>query len=408
MDNKIKEIESKLMPIFESIDERCYRNSEKVLNAFREERVSQSDFNSTTGYGYDDVGRDKIERVFSRVLGSEDALVRNQFISGTHALTVALFGLLRPGDTLLSICGKPYDTLDEVIGIIENPSSLISWGIHYDQIDLVDDDFDIPSIQEYLKSHKVKVIEIQRSKGYSTRKSLTIDKVERVVKAIREVDREVIIMVDNCYCEFVSDKEPTEVGVDIMVGSLIKNLGGGLAPNGAYVAGRADLVELVAERLTAPGEGKDVGPSLGINRTLLQGLFFAPSVVASSLKTGVLTSALMADLGYDVEPKASDERADIVQNIIFHNREDMVRYCEIIQKYSPIDSDVSPVPCSTPGYLDPIIMAAGTFTQGSSIELSCDGPLREPFIAYQQGGLTYEYGKLAISKIYEELGKKSS
>lgn len=326
MDNKIKEIESKLMPIFESIDERCYRNSEKVLNAFREERVSQSDFNSTTGYGYDDVGRDKIERVFARVLGSEDALVRNQFISGTHALTVTLFGLLRPGDTLLSICGKPYDTLDEVIGIIENPSSLISWGIHYDQIDLVDDDFDIPSIQEYLKSHKVKVIEIQRSKGYSTRKSLTIDKVERVVKAIREVDREVTIMVDNCYCEFVSDKEPTEVGVDIMVGSLIKNLGGGLAPNGAYVAGRADLVELVAERLTAPGEGKDVGPSLGINRTLLQGLFFAPSVVASSLKTGVLTSALMADLGYDVEPKASDERADIVQNIIFHNREDMVRY----------------------------------------------------------------------------------
>lgn len=408
MDNKIKEIESKLMPIFESIDERCYRNSEKVLNAFREERVSQSDFNSTTGYGYDDVGRDKIERVFARVLGSEDALVRNQFISGTHALTVTLFGLLRPGDTLLSICGKPYDTLDEVIGIIENPSSLISWGIHYDQIDLVDDDFDIPSIQEYLKSHKVKVIEIQRSKGYSTRKSLTIDKVERVVKAIREVDREVIIMVDNCYCEFVSDKEPTEVGVDIMVGSLIKNLGGGLAPNGAYVAGRADLIELVAERLTAPGEGKDVGPSLGINRTLLQGLFFAPSVVASSLKTGVLTSALMADLGYDVEPKASDERADIVQNIIFHNREDMIRYCEIIQKYSPIDSDVSPVPCSTPGYLDPIIMAAGTFTQGSSIELSCDGPLREPFIAYQQGGLTYEYGKLAISKIYEELGKKSS
>ena len=408
MDNKIKEIESKLMPIFESIDERCYRNSEKVLNAFREERVSQSDFNSTTGYGYDDVGRDKIERVFARVLGSEDALVRNQFISGTHALTVTLFGLLRPGDTLLSICGKPYDTLDEVIGIIENPSSLISWGIHYDQIDLVDDDFDIPSIQEYLKSHKVKVIEIQRSKGYSTRKSLTIDKVERVVKAIREVDREVTIMVDNCYCEFVSDKEPTEVGVDIMVGSLIKNLGGGLAPNGAYVAGRADLVELVAERLTAPGEGKDVGPSLGINRTLLQGLFFAPSVVASSLKTGVLTSALMADLGYDVEPKASDERADIVQNIIFHNREDMVRYCEIIQKYSPIDSDVSPVPCSTPGYLDPIIMAEGTFTQGSSIELSCDGPLREPFIAYQQGGLTYEYGKLAISKIYEELGKKSS
>lgn len=408
MDNKITEIERTLAPVFQEIEERCYRNSEKVLNAFREEKVSQSDFNSTTGYGYDDVGRDKIERVFARVLGSEDALVRNQFISGTHALTVTLFGLLRPGDTLLSICGKPYDTLDEVIGIVDNPSSLVSWGIHYDQIDLVEDDFDIPKIQEYLQNHKVKVIEIQRSKGYSTRKSLTIDKVARVVQAIRKVDTQVIIMVDNCYCEFVSDQEPTQVGVDIMVGSLIKNLGGGLAPNGAYVAGRKDLVQLVAERLTAPGEGKDVGPSLGINRTLLQGLFFAPSVVASSLKTAVLTSALMADLGYDVEPKANDKRADIVQNIIFHNREDMIRYCEIIQKYSPIDSDVSPIPCNTPGYVDPIIMAAGTFTQGSSIELSCDGPLREPFIAYQQGGLTYEYGKLAISKIYEELGKKLS
>lgn len=408
MDNKIFEIEKKLAPVFEEIDKRCYQNSEKVLNAFRLEKVSQSDFNSTTGYGYDDVGRDKIERVFARVLGSEDALVRNQFISGTHALTVTLFGLLRPGDTLLSICGKPYDTLDEVIGIVENPSSLISWGIHYDQIDLIDNEFDIPKIQEYLQSHSVKVIELQRSKGYSTRKSITIDQVAKVVKAIREVDSNVIIMVDNCYCEFVSDQEPTEVGVDIMVGSLIKNLGGGLAPNGAYVAGRRDLVQLVAERLTAPGEGKDVGPSLGINRTLLQGLFFAPSVVASSLKTAVLTSALMADLGYDVEPKWNDNRADIVQNIIFHNREDMIRYCEIIQKYSPIDSDVSPIPCNTPGYVDPIIMAAGTFTQGSSIELSCDGPLRDPFIAYQQGGLTYEYGKIAISKIYEELGKKSS
>ena len=408
MDNKILEIEKNLAPVFEEIDKRCYQNSEKVLNAFRLEKVSQSDFNSTTGYGYDDVGRDKIERVFARVLGSEDALVRNQFISGTHALTVTLFGLLRPGDTLLSICGKPYDTLDEVIGIVENPSSLISWGIHYDQIDLIDNEFDIPKIQEYLQSHSVKVIELQRSKGYSTRKSITIDQVAKVVKAIREVDSNVIIMVDNCYCEFVSDQEPTEVGVDIMVGSLIKNLGGGLAPNGAYVAGRRDLVQLVAERLTAPGEGKDVGPSLGINRTLLQGLFFAPSVVASSLKTAVLTSALMADLGYDVEPKWNDNRADIVQNIIFHNREDMIRYCEIIQKYSPIDSDVSPIPCNTPGYVDPIIMAAGTFTQGSSIELSCDGPLRDPFIAYQQGGLTYEYGKIAISKIYEDLGKKSS
>ena len=404
MDNKIKEIESKLMPIFESIDERCYRNSEKVLNAFREERVSQSDFNSTTGYGYDDVGRDKIERVFARVLGSEDALVRNQFISGTHALTVTLFGLLRPGDTLLSICGKPYDTLDEVIGIIENPSSLISWGIHYDQIDLVDDDFNIPSIQEYLKSHKVKVIEIQRSKGYSTRKSITLGQLEKVIKHIRKFDKDVIIMIDNCYCEFVNEKEPLEIGADIIVGSLIKNLGGGIAPNGAYIAGRKDLVNLAAERLTAPGEGKEVGPSLGITKSILQGLFMAPSVVASSMKTAVFASRMMEKLGYDVEPKYNEERADIVQNIIFNNKEKLIKYCQGIQMGSPVDSNSIPEPWDMPGYKDQVIMAAGAFTQGSSIELSCDGPIRDPYIAFMQGGLTYEYGKLGVLKAIENMG----
>lgn len=405
MNNTVLQAYQKSKKIFDEIDERCLRNSKKVLDAFNKNRINQSDFNSTTGYGYDDIGRDKIEKVFADVLGSEDALVRNQFISGTHALTVTLFGLLRPNDIMLSICGKPYDTLDEVIGITPNPSSLISWNVKYDQIDLVDDDFDYEKIKEYLKNNKVKLIELQRSKGYSTRKSISISKVKKVVKEIRSVSSDVIIMVDNCYCEFVSDEEPAEVGVDIMVGSLIKNLGGGLAPNGAYVAGRKDLVKLVAERLTCPGEGKEVGPSLGINKTLLQGLFFAPSVVASSLKTAVLTSAVMKELGYQVEPEYDDERADIVQNIIFNDRDKMIKYCGLIQSASPIDSDVMPIPCVTPGYGDPIIMAAGTFTQGSSIELSCDGPLRSPFIAYQQGGLTFEYGIIAISKVAEELNK---
>ena len=278
-----KEVEEEIAPIFQKIDSLEERNSLKVLNAFRKYQISESHFGSSTGYGYDDLGRDTIEKVFATVLGSEDALVRGQFISGTHALTVALFAYLRPGDLLLSITGKPYDTLDEVIGLVENPSSLKAFGVKYDQIDLVDNDFDDEKIVTYLKEHKVKLIELQRSKGYSTRKSITMDKVERIVKKIKEVDPEVIIMVDNCYCEFVSEKEPTEVGVDVMVGSLIKNLGGGLAPNGAYIAGRKDLVTLAAERLTVPGEGREVGPTLGINKSFLQGLFMAPSVVSSSL-----------------------------------------------------------------------------------------------------------------------------
>ncbi len=398
-----KETENELKPIFEKIAEQEETNSLKVLEAFHKYHISESHFASTTGYGYDDLGRDTLEKVFATVLGSEDALVRVQFISGTHALTVALFAFLRPNDLMLSITGKPYDTLDEVIGLVDNPSSLKAFGVKYDQIDLVDDDFDDDKIINYLQNNKVKLIEIQRSKGYSTRKSLTIDKIERIVKKIKAVNQDVIIMVDNCYCEFVSSKEPTEVGVDVMVGSLIKNLGGGIAPNGAYIAGRKDLIDLASERLTCPGEGREVGPTLGINKSFLQGLFFAPSVVASSLKTAVFTSRLLEKLGYEVEPKYAEPRADIVQNIIFHDKDKLIKYCQGIQMSSPIDSFALPEPWDMPGYTDQVIMAAGTFTQGSSIELSCDGPLREPYIAYQQGGLTYSYGKLGVLKAVDNL-----
>lgn len=397
------DIEKQIKPTFIEIEKQCEINSQKVLNAFQKYQIAEVHFGSTSGYGYGDIGRDTIEKVFAQILEAEDCLVRVQMISASHALTVALFALLRPNDVLLSITGKPYDTLDEVIGITENESSLKSFGVNYEQIDLMDNDFDYEAIRRVLQEKKIKVIEIQRSKGYSIRKSITIDKVEAVIKFIKKIDSDVIIMVDNCYCEMVSDKEPTAIGADIMVGSLIKNLGGGIAPNGAYIAGKKELVELCAERLTLPGEGREVGPTLGINKSFLQGIFFAPSVVASSLKTAIFTSALLERLGYDVEPKWDEERADIVQNIIFKNAESLIHYCEGIQLGSPIDSNAIPEPSDMPGYQDKIIMAAGAFTQGSSIELSCDGPIRNPFIAYQQGGLTYEYGKLGVIKALERL-----
>lgn len=392
----VNEAEKELEGRFKEVDEICEFNSEKILSAFQKNAVTEADFGSTTGYGYDDIGREKIERVFADVLHAEDCIVRGQFISGTHALTVALFAFLRPGDTMLSINGKPYDTLDEVIGIEENASSLKSFGVKYEQIELVDDDFNYEAIQERLKKSKVKLIEIQRSKGYALRKSISLSKVENVIKKIREVDQDVIIMIDNCYCELVGKKEPLEVGADVIVGSLIKNLGGGIAPNGAYIAGRKDLVQLAAERLTVPGEGKGVGPTLGINKSFLQGLFLAPSVVRSSIKTAILTSKVMEKLDYKVEPRYDEERVDIVQTIEFGDREKLIKYCQGIQAGSPIDSNSLPEPCETPGYLDQIIMASGSFTQGSSIELSCDGPLRAPFVGFQQGALTYEYGKLGL------------
>ena len=400
IDSKLLELVNKaeidLKDIYKDIDTREYQNSLKVIKAFKDNNLSQSDFVGTTGYGYGDIGRDKIESIFASILGGEDALVRSQIISGTHALTITLFGLLRPNDTLLSISGLPYDTLHEVIGIIDNPSSLKSYGIKYDQIDLKDNDFDDDKIIEYLKNNKVKVIEIQRSKGYSTRKSLSIEKIERIISKIKKVSKDTIIMVDNCYCEFVEDKSPLEVGADVIVGSLIKNLGGGITPNGGYVAGNKELIHLVSERLNVPGEAKEVGPSLGNNLSIIQGLYHAPHAVASSVKVAILTSYLLEKLGYEVEPKYGEKRVDIVQNIVFNNPDLLIKYCDGIQKYSAIDNNADVIPTDMPGYEDQVVMASGSFVSGSSIEISCDGPLRKPYIAYQQGSLTYEYGKIAI------------
>ncbi len=399
------ECEEELKSIFKEKDDLCFKNTLKVLNAFREENISMSHFNGTNGYGYNDLGREKIDKVFSIVLGAEDALVRNNFVSGTHALTVCLFSLLRPGDVMLSITGEPYDTLHEVIGIRDNSSSLASYGIGYEQVDLKDNNFDVEGIKKALANKKIKLIEIQRSKGYSDRKSITIDMIKEIVKEIRKVRDDVIIMVDNCYCEFVEYETPLDVGADIIVGSLIKNLGAGVVPNGGYIAGKKDLVHLASERLAIPGEGKDIGATLDINRNFLEGIYLAPSVVNASVKTALLGSLMLEKLGYEVEPRYDEKRADIVLAIKFNDPDKMIRYCCGIQMASAIDSYVTPIPEEMPGYDDKIIMAAGSFVQGSTIELSCDGPLREPYIAYQQGGLTYEYGKLGVLKAITEIMK---
>lgn len=401
----VQKFEKENIELFQKLDEISFTNSKKVLKAFKENNVNASDFAGTNGYGYDDFGRDKIERVFADVLGGEDALVRPQLISGTHALTVCFFGLLRPGDTLLSINGKPYDTLDEVIGIRENSSSLKAFKVNYDQIDLVNNDFDYDKIKSYLSVNNVKVIEIQRSVGYANRDTISIEKVEKVCKLIKNISPQTIIMVDNCYCEFVSTKEPLNVGADIMVGSLIKNLGAGIASTGAYIVGRADLVKLCSERLTAPGEGKEIGPSLGLNRSFLQGLYMAPQAVVNALKTGMLVSYLLEHLNIEVYPKYNDTRSDIVTRIIFNDKDKLIKFVQGIQGASAIDSNVLPIPVATPGYDDEIIMASGSFTQGSSIEISCDGPVRSPYIAYLQGGITYDYGKLAVINAIENILK---
>ena len=393
---------------FAKIDKMCEENSLRVLKAFQKYHLSDIHFNSTTGYGYSDVGRDTIEKIFSEVLHTEDSLVRSQFISGTHALTVALFAFLRPNDTMLSICGKPYDTLDEVIGIVPNESSLKSYGVKYEQIDLINNDFDYEAIEKRMSKKDVKLIEIQRSRGYSLRHSITLDKIEKVIKVIRRVNKDVIIMVDNCYGEFVDKVEPSDIGADVIVGSLIKNLGGGIAPNGAYIAGKKELVNLAAERLTAPGLGKEVGPTLGINKSILQGLFFSPSVVASSLKTAIFASKLLENLGYKTQPRYNEKRTDIVQTIEFGNDKDLISYCQGIQMGSPIDSDAIPEPWDMPGYTDKVIMAAGAFTQGSSIELSCDAPIRAPYLAFMQGGLTYEYGKIGVLCAVQNMKRKQN
>ena len=405
LENLSKEVENEIKNQFKTMDEICEKNSMKVLSAFQECNLQEMHLNSSTGYGIDEAGRNKIEEIYANVFKAEDALVRAQFISGTHALAITLSALLRPNDTMISITGEPYDTLQTVIGCneTESKSSLKAFGIKYEQIELVENDFDIKSIQERLKKQDVKLVEIQRSRGYSTRKSLTIEKIEKAIKAIREVNKDVIIMVDNCYGEFVQDKEPIEIGADIAVGSLMKNLGAGIATSGAYIVGKKDLIELCAERLTAPGIGKEIGPSLNQNIPFIKGLFFAPSVVVSAVKTAVFASRILEKLGYKVDPLYNEKRADIVQTIELGDADKLVKFCQGIQMGSPIDSNVIPEPSAMGGYDDQVIMAAGTFTEGSTIELSCDGPIRAPYIAYMQGGLTYQYGKLGIMKALSNL-----
>ena len=402
----VRKCEQELSKEFDKVDRLCEYNSLKVLNAFNKCKVSESDFNGTTGYGYDDAGRDKIEDIFSNILGGEDSLVRSQIISGTHAISTALFGILRPNDTILSISGKPYDTLEEVIGIKENASSLKSFGINYKQIDLVDSDFAYDKIVSFLNKHNVKVVYIQRSRGYSLRRSICIDKIKKVVELVKRINKDIIIMVDNCYCEFVEKKTPLEVGADIIIGSLIKNLGGGIAPNGGYICGKKELIHLCSERLNVAGEAKLVGPSMNMNKLFLQGIYMAPSVVASALKTAILTSKVLSELGYNVSPKYNEKRVDIVESIIFKDKDKLIKYCQGIQSASAIDSNVAPIPYAMPGYSDSIIMSSGSFIQGSSIEISCDGPIKEPYVAYQQGGLTYHYGKIALIKALNNILKK--
>ena len=403
-ENYLIECEKNLKDQFDKIDELCRKNSKKVIDAFHKLKISESDLYGTLGYGYNDIGRDKIDNLFAEIFKAESGLVRNQMISGSHTINVALQALLRPGDTLLSICGLPYDTLHSVIGIKENNSSLMSYGIKYKMIDLIDNDFDYKKIEKELNNN-IKVIHIQRSRGYSLRESLTIDKIEKVIKFIKNINKNIIIFIDNCYCEFVEDKSPIEVGADVCVGSLIKNLGAGIATNGGYIVGRKDLIELCSERLTLPGEGSEVGPSENANRKFLLGLFLAPSVVSASLKTAILTSYVLGKNGYKVTPKYNEKRADIVELIYLKNEEEMKKYCTAIQSSGAIDSHVSPTSSTMSGYDDKVIMASPSFTQGSSIELSCDGPIRSPYVIFQQGSMTYEYGRLAVLNVINALKK---
>ena len=399
--------EIELKDIFSAIDKVCLTNSNRVLSAFIENKVSYSDFADINGYGNYDTGRDKLERIFANVLGTEDALVRPQIMSGTNALYLAFTALLKHGDTMLSISGTPYDSLQEMVGIIGNSSqSLKAHGVKYEQIDLVDSKFNIAAIVERLSKHDVKLVEIQRSRGYSDRNSLSISQIEEVIPRIKEVNKNVIIMVDNCYGELVEDKEPGHVGADIIVGSLMKNLGGGVASTGGYVAGREDLIHMVAERLTAPGIAKDQGANFNQNNAFFKGIFMAPNAVRSALKTAVFSAYMLEKLGFDkVSPKYNEFRTDIIQTVELKTKENLVAFTQGLQASSPIDSFVRVMPAPMPGYPFDEVMASGSFTQGSTIELSADAPVIPPYTLYMQGGLTQEYGKLgimlALSKVKE-------
>ena len=393
-----KESDSVLKDIYENIDDICLHNSNRILSAFIENQVSYSDFADINGYGNYDEGRDKIERIFASVLGCEDALVRPQIMSGTNALYLTLSALLKHGDTMISISGDPYDSLQEMIGLHGNSSqSLKAYGVKYEQINLVNDDFDDATILERLKENNVRLVEIQRSRGYSHRLSLSIAKIERIIKKIREVNKDVIIMVDNCYGELVEKREPGHVGADVVVGSLMKNIGGGIATTGGYIAGKKEWIHEVAERLTAPGIGKSLGANFNLNSSFLKGIFMAPNAVKSALKTVVFASYMLEKLGYkNVSPAYDEKRTDIIQTLELGSEENLVNFTQGIQTTSPIDSFVRVLPAPMPGYPFDEVMAAGSFTQGSTIELSADAPMVEPYTSYIQGGLTFEYGKLSI------------
>ncbi|SES77084.1 aminotransferase class I/II-fold pyridoxal phosphate-dependent enzyme [Anaerobranca gottschalkii] len=405
--NKLKELlnksEEDLRYIFKKIDEIAENNQFKVLKAFQDNKISEGHLWGSTGYGYGDLGREGLDNVYASIFNTEGALVRQQFVSGTHCISTCLFALLNPGDKLLYVTGKPYDTLEKTIGIIEHPQSLIAKGVEYSHVDfLPNGDLDFEGITKEITPN-TKVVAIQRSKGYSLNKSITIAEMAEIIQRVKGINSEIIIFVDNCYGEFTEELEPTDVGADIITGSLIKNPGGGLAYTGGYVVGKEELIKKVAEQLTAPGLGKEVGATLNVNLPFYQGLFIAPKVVADSLKVSILTAYLAEKLGFDVHPKFDAKRTDIVQAIIFYNEDKLIKFCQEIQHNSPIDSYSTPIPDQLPGYQNPVIMAAGTFIQGASIELSADAPIREPYIGYVQGALTYQHGKIAIAKAFDNV-----
>ena len=396
-------IEEQLKDRFQAIDKRAEYNQLKVLRGMQENRVSDIHFAATTGYGYNDLGRDTLEAVYASVFHGESALVRPQLISGTHALNIALSGNLRPGDELLSPVGKPYDTLEEVIGIRPSCGSLKEYGVTYQQVDLKEDgSFDYEGIREAL-NERTRLVTIQRSKGYATRPTLSVERIGELIAFVKSIRPDVICMVDNCYGEFVETTEPTDVGADMIVGSLIKNPGGGLAPIGGYIVGRQDCIDRASYRLSAPGLGKEVGASLGINQQLYQGLFLAPTVVSGALKSAIFAANVYESLGFEVFPAGKDERHDIIQAITFGTPEGVIAFCKGIQAAAPVDSFVTPEPWDMPGYDSQVIMAAGAFVQGSSIELSADGPIKPPYAVYFQGGLTWYHGKLGILKSLQSL-----
>ena len=402
--------DKELKDIYKRIDEIALKNSERILSAFIENRVSYTDFADINGYGNYDAGRDKLEKIFAAVLGTQDSLVRPQIMSGTNALYLAFSGLLKHGDTMISLTGTPYDSLQEMIGLCGDSSqSLKAYGVNYEQIDLIDNEFDTKKIVERLKTNDVKLVEIQRSRGYSGRKSLMLCKIEDLIRKIREVNKDVIIMVDNCYGELTETREPGHVGADIVVGSLMKNLGGGIASTGGYIAGRADLIAQIADRLTAPGIGKEQGANFNLNNSFFKGIFMAPNAVKEAMKTAVFAAYMMEKLGYNnVDPRYDEERTDIIQTVELGNEKSLVAFTQGIQESSPIDSFVTVLPAPMPGYPFDEVMACGAFTQGSTIELSADAPVKEPYTLFMQGSLSLEYGKLMVMSALTKARKKEA